>query len=86
MDDDEIPDLIDVHENGDSSSPRIKVDQPLRKVPITIVTGRDSSLSSISPFKALTNRDRLPRRRQDNVAQLHFDGRTWEEDCGPFKW
>lgn len=74
MDDDEIPDLIDVRENGDSNSPRVKADQPLRKVPITIVTGRDSSLSSIYLFNALTNRDRLPRRRQDDIAQLHFDG------------
>ncbi|KAK5052569.1 hypothetical protein LTR84_002434 [Exophiala bonariae] len=39
MDEDEIPDLIDVHENGESASSRTKVDQSMRKVPITIVTG-----------------------------------------------
>lgn len=39
MDNDEIPDLIDVRENGESASGRAKVDQSMRKVPITIVTG-----------------------------------------------
>jgi hypothetical protein len=58
MDDDEIPDLIDANE--DANSTRVTADLSMKKVPITIVTGKDSSLSSTAPPIALMLCDRLP--------------------------
>lgn len=42
MNDDEIPDLIDANESGNLNHARVKPDQSVKKVPITIVTGKDS--------------------------------------------
>jgi len=39
MDDEEIPILIDANEDNNLNSSTVKVDQSIKKVPITIVTG-----------------------------------------------
>src|SRR5271156_7124403 len=50
-----------------------------KKVPITIVTGVQSSLRISLQLLILLNR-RLPRRRQIHPPQLHSFRPTWQED------
>lgn len=79
FDDDAPPELVD------TAVDNVGEQEITTKVPITIVTGAYTTLKTLNDlfFNLLC---RLPRRRQDNIAQLHLDSPTWQEGRCHYEW
>ncbi len=61
-------------------------EEKLTKVPITVVTGRFGWPPASRGEADAGNTHRIPGRGEDYAAQLHPDGRAWQEDCRHNEW
>ena len=87
LEEDGPPDLVDISElNKPAPSPITTQMQNLglSKVPITIVTGRNLSMTLVLPFVVSHSANeciRVPGSRENYVSQLYSQRTAWKEDC-----